>query len=112
MAMEIDEKVTTANGHGTMVIRVWREPVNERALRIRMTFQGDSSGEPTTIVAADADQVMATVKDSRRSPDRRFFEQPFSKTGLTQLGNAVILRCDRVLSGIHKTNPTLCLPGI
>lgn len=63
MAMEIDEKVTTANGHGTMVIRVWREPVDERALRIRMTFQGDSSGEPTSIVAADADQVMATVKD-------------------------------------------------
>lgn len=64
MAREIDEKkMITAHGHGTMVIRVWTEPVDERALRIRMTFQGDSSDEPTTIVAADADQVLATVQD-------------------------------------------------
>jgi hypothetical protein len=62
MAMEIDEKATTPNGHGTMVIRVWREPVDERALRIRMTF-GDTSGEPTTVVAVDADQVVATVQN-------------------------------------------------
>jgi hypothetical protein len=63
MAMETDEKATATNGHGTMVIRVWREPVAERALRIRMTFEGDTPGEPTTVVAVDADQVVATVQN-------------------------------------------------
>jgi hypothetical protein len=43
---------------------------------------------------------------------RDFFEQPFSKTGLTRVGIPVILRCDRVLSGIHQKDPTLCQRGI
>jgi hypothetical protein len=63
MTMEIDEKATTTNGHRTMVIRVWSEPVDEGALRIRMTFDGDTPGEPTTVVAIDADQVVATVQN-------------------------------------------------
>lgn len=63
MVMEIDQKLPATNGSGTMVIRVWREPGDERALRIRMTFEDDSSGEPTTLVAADPDQVVATVQN-------------------------------------------------
>ena len=63
MVMEIDDTVTAANGQATMVIRVWTEPVDERGLRIRVTFGGDASMEPTTLVAADADQVVATVKN-------------------------------------------------
>jgi hypothetical protein len=61
--MEFDEAAPTANGHGTMVIRAWREPGDERAVRVRMTFEMDSSGEPTTIVAVDPDQVVTTVRN-------------------------------------------------
>ena len=63
MVMEIDDTVAGANGQATMVIRVWTEPADERGLGIRMTFGGDASSEPTTLVAGDADQVVATVKD-------------------------------------------------
>ena len=63
MVMEIDDTVTAANGQATMVIRVWTEPADEHGLRIRVTFGGDASMEPTTLVAADADQVVATVKN-------------------------------------------------
>jgi hypothetical protein len=63
MVMEIDDKVTAANGQATMVIRVWMEPGDGPALRIRMTFGGDASAESTTVVAADADQVVTTVQN-------------------------------------------------
>jgi hypothetical protein len=34
MVMEIDDKVTAANGQATMVIRVWTEPGDERGLKL------------------------------------------------------------------------------
>ncbi|MEO6504960.1 MAG: hypothetical protein ABIW36_06135 [Terrimesophilobacter sp.] len=62
MVMEIGDKVTATNGPITMVIRAWTEPGDERALRIRMTFGDDPSAERKTVVAADTDQVVETIR--------------------------------------------------
>ena len=62
MVMEIGDKVTATNGPGTMVIRAWTEPGNGPELRVRMTFGNDRSAEPTTVVAADVDHVVETIR--------------------------------------------------
>lgn len=46
----------------TMVIRVWQESTHENAFRARLTMS-DAGGIDTSIVSADADEVLAAVRD-------------------------------------------------
>lgn len=53
----------TAAGHSTvLVIKVWRESGTPNPFRARVTYGCASDEAPTTLVTADSDEVVDTVR--------------------------------------------------